>query len=174
MTFEGVRPSDVIVTLTRGLETIVSGIDAPVVRAHRWHAHFNQNGEPYARNRRAGLLQRFIVRPPLAWLVADHINGNPLDNRRFNLRVCSPSENARNAIGKGRSGLKGVSWNGKRWRARIMAPNGVERFLGAYNCPSEAARAYDAAALEYHGPFAWLNFPVEIDKEGELPLDVPF
>ena len=163
-----------IVTLTRGFETLISAVDAPAVRAHTWHAHFNQKGDAYARNRRVGLLQRFIACPPLPWLVVDHANGNTLDNRRCNLRVCTPGDNARNAIGKGRSGFKGVSWTGYRWRARIVAPNGGEITLGTFVDAGEAARAYDEAAREYHGPFAWLNFPVELPEDDDSAVDVPF
>ena len=57
-----------------------------------------------------------------AGVVVDHINRNPLDNRRCNLRICQPADNAKNT-GLGRnngSGFKGVSRTASgRWRARI-------------------------------------------------------
>ena len=106
------------------------------------------------------LLHRLIINSPLG-LHTDHINGDRLDNRRANLRVCTHAENARNRGGDSRnkSGYKGVnsSKNGKRWMAYIRLA-GKTTNLGTYDTKEEAARAYDEAALSLHGEFAWLNF----------------
>lgn len=64
---------------------------------------------------------------------------------------------------RSRSGFKGASWAGgriNRWQARIMR-NGKRVFLGNFDTPEEAARAYDAAARELFGDHARLNFPEE-------------
>lgn len=97
-------------------------------------------------------------------IVVDHVNGDGLDNRRSNLRLCSLAENNRNRRrGKDNtSGYKGVHWCRRRrlWRARIK--HGRRPVcLGFYKTPEEAARAYDGAAKTYHGEFALLNFPAE-------------
>lgn len=73
-----------------------------------------------------------------------------------------------------RTGYKGVNWSGaktRRWQARIMR-NGKRVFLGNFDSPEEAARAYDAAARELFGEFARLNFPDGAVQEapGELAL----
>jgi hypothetical protein len=102
----------------------------------------------------------------------DHINGNPLDNRKVNLRVCTRSENAINKKTRAdsRSGYKGVymSPNGKLIQAHIRPPgmNKGRLSLGYYKTLEEAARAYDANAYHHFGEFAKLNFPNEkINKD---------
>jgi len=114
----------------------------------------------YVRYKRE-MLHRLIVGAPVGEVV-DHINGDTLDNRRSNLRVCSRAENLWNA-GKRRhntSGFKGVCFDKRdgRWYARIRAVGRVHD-LGRYKTAEEAAMAYDAKAAELHGPFARLNFP---------------
>lgn len=95
----------------------------------------------------------------------DHIDGDRLNNRRSNLRLCSSAENSRNR-GKGKnntSGIKGVSEtpNG-RWRARIMI-NRKEINLGHYLTKEEAKIAYDNASPIIHGDFGRTN-EIEILK----------
>ena len=94
----------------------------------------------------------------------DHINGNPLDNRKSNLRICTNAENQRNrGVNKNNtSGYKGVCWakQNKKWKARIKH-NGKLIHLGYYKDKEEAARAYDKKAKELHGEYAYLNFPDE-------------
>ena len=90
----------------------------------------------------------------------DHVNGNGLDNRKCNLRICTPLENSRNkGVSKNnKSGFKGVSWfklNGK-WRAYIDV-DGKKVYLGFFNCSIKAAKAYNEAAVKYFGEFARLN-----------------
>jgi hypothetical protein len=90
----------------------------------------------------------------------DHINGDGLDNRKENLRLCCHSENLRNR-GKNvnnTSGFKGVvkQKNGKPWSAEITV-NYKHIHLGTFKTKIEAAKAYNVAALKYHGEFARLN-----------------
>jgi len=96
--------------------------------------------------------------------VLDHIDGNPANNAIANLRSATHRENQRNtrAHRDSRSGFKGVGWHPQRakWAAKIM----VDRqsiYLGLFDKPEDAARAYDAAAKQHHGKFARLNFPTE-------------
>ncbi|HEY3494805.1 MAG TPA: HNH endonuclease [Polyangiaceae bacterium] len=106
--------------------------------------------------------------------IVDHVNGNPLDARRANLRLVSPEQNSRNTHrSKNRKlgGFKGVFYieRVKRWSAQIGAgpkkPNGRAGLihLGMFKTGEDAARAYDRAALLFFGAHAALNFEAERD-----------
>lgn len=92
--------------------------------------------------------------------IVDHIDGNPLNNCRNNLRLASPLENSRNMKKKPgcSSDLKGAVWDKGRnkWKAEIRA-NGRRMHLGRFDTAEEAHAAYRAAALKYHGEFANLE-----------------
>ena len=89
-------------------------------------------------------------------VIVDHINGNPLDNRRNNLRLCNVTENARNH-GLNRNNTSGIAGVSKtacgKWRARITV-NGKEIQLGNYNTIEEAQTVRQEAEFKYYGEFS--------------------
>ncbi len=87
----------------------------------------------------------------------DHINGNRLDNRKENLRLCTHKQNQWNKPMKS-GDYKGVSKNAKLWDARLTTDKICHKFTG-FISPRDAAHAYDDFARTYHGEFARLNFP---------------
>lgn len=93
-------------------------------------------------------------------LVVDHIDGNPLNNRRENLRICTLRQNLlnRRSVSK-TSKFKGVCWSGRerKWRATIRHHRHIT--IGYFASEKEAAKAYDAMAIKSFGEYAWLNFP---------------
>jgi hypothetical protein len=92
----------------------------------------------------------------------DHRNGDPLDNRTANLRFCLHRLNMANRgpASTNKWGYKGVYKRQEResWRAKIKV-SGRAIQLGDHRSPEDAARAYDKAAREHFGEFAYLNFP---------------
>lgn len=88
--------------------------------------------------------------------VVDHINGNTLDNRKINLRLCTNDENLRNRkINKNcKSGVKGVRWHksSKKWLAQISY-NREMMYLGSFDDINDAALAYSEASKKYHGAY---------------------
>lgn len=105
-------------------------------------------------------MHREIMQTPME-LQTDHINGNKLDNRKENLRICTCSENQHNKkIYKNNlSGYKGVYFDKANncWRALIRI-NGKKIYLGTFYASKDAAKAYDIAAKKYFGEFAVFNF----------------
>jgi hypothetical protein len=94
------------------------------------------------------------------WPLTDHRDHNGLNNQRSNLRQVSGTQNQWNRRPAGSRLYKGTCWLPKegRWRARITV-NGQDRYLGRFASEAEAALAYDRAAAEAFGEFAYLNFP---------------
>lgn len=86
----------------------------------------------------------------------DHINGNPLDNRKINLRVCSHRENCMNQKKcKGNtSGTPGVSWykNTGKWKVQIVV-KGHHIHLGYFDDLEDATQCRRAAEEKYFGVF---------------------
>jgi hypothetical protein len=106
-------------------------------------------------------LANFVLNIPRGTEV-DHIDRNPLNNTRANLRVATRSQNVANTVKSRRSntGYRGAYKNGDRYHAQITL-NNKRIYLGSYATPEEAAIARDNAARLYHGEFAVLNFPDE-------------
>ncbi len=154
--------ASVSVPLTRGLFALVDEEDAQTVLSMTWHVwHGRRNRSPYAATNfpRPGggyrhlLLHRFVLREPAG--AVDHINGDTLDNRRANLRVCTAEQNAHNARLRldNQSGYKGVSYSKGRWMARVTA-HGTCHFLGLFDTPEAAAERCRQFRAAVHGEFA--------------------
>jgi hypothetical protein len=105
---------------------------------------------------------KFLSAHRLAWLITtgsfpddqiDHINGIRNDNRIENLRCATNSQNGANKKSCAVIGFKGVTLNGKRWRARVHY-NKKQFNLGTFDTPEEAHEAYCKKATEVHKEFA--------------------
>lgn len=92
----------------------------------------------------------------------DHKEHDTLDNRKSELRTCTPSQNNcnRRTRSDNNSGMKGVSWapKNKKWRVRVWLRGKVTN-LGLYRELPDAIQAYREGALAAHGPFAYVRIP---------------
>lgn len=124
-------------------------------RYHYAESKTNKRNQKTDRN----FMHRLIMDPPKG-MVVDHINGDGLDNRVSNLRVCTPAENSRNTIksANASSRFKGIHWDNesKKWRACISI-DGVRRHIGRFPTEKDAAEAYNIEAVKRYGKFAKLN-----------------
>lgn len=148
----------------KGMETIID-VDDYAAFCHRsFHIAYGWNKTPYVAfnmGKKKLRLHRVIMGNPEGFFV-DHINRNTLDNRKSNLRLATRSQNMANRISRtGSSKYKGVHWrpNISKWRAQIrMGEKGDKQLmLGYFDTEEEAALAYNAAALEKWGEYAFLN-----------------
>ncbi len=163
------------IPLTRGLVAIVDAADYDALSEFKWFALICGRGDFFyaARRMRMGeigwvsktpklvLMHRHILRPGIGVLV-DHIDHDGINNRRGNLREATASQNGANgSAARGHtSAFFGVTWSSAcaKWRARICVGR-QSIHLGVFASEVGAALARDAAARQYFGEFASLNFP---------------
>lgn len=158
------------IKLSNGGVALVDDADYCLISKYHWFSKIARSGNPNYTKYAASSVGRVTLRMHRVILGltnpkvrVDHENGNGLDNRRFNLRVATPSQNGgnrqtnRNNI----TGFKGVSpWplsTNFPFRARIRV-NGKLYLLGYFSTAVEAAHAYDSAAKKHFGEFARVNF----------------
>ena len=161
------------IPLTKNQFAIVDAADYEWLSRYTWSA--SHCGRTFYAARNAGgrpvLMHRLIMKPPKG-MVVDHIDGNGLNNRRSNLRICTQAENCRNRrpSSGGSSRFRGVyrCRVADRWIANLSVNNRTV-YVGLFADEVEAALARDAAARKHHGPYAWLNFPDGPPKAGRGP-----
>ncbi len=159
---------------------MVSGEDYDRLSRFKWHILFNGDGRrPYAvrnigtakhKTERIVWMHREIMGPQTGVSV-DHVDGNGLNNQRSNLRLCSTRQNQMNTMktAPASSTHKGV-WLRKdtgKCRAAIKVES-KRVFLGQFDTETDAAMAYDRAAILHFGEFARPNFPTPQPPESEL------
>lgn len=132
--------------------------DEDFVYFSQWSWNCDKKG--YVR-RRVGekmfYLHQEILCPKIGFEI-DHINRNPLDNRKSNLRYATRSQNMANRPPhkNNKSGFRGVMWHANRWQVYIKK-DGKEYYLGRFKDIKIAARVYDEAAKKFWGEFAFQN-----------------
>jgi hypothetical protein len=155
------------IPLTRDQYAIVDAHRFDELCRFNWYAQFAQHTKSfYARraewdpetkkNRTVGMVAQICGEKE----IRDHADGNTLNNREYNLRPVSESQNAcnRKVRSNSKSGFKGVTWHKrqKKYNVRITVL-GKTIELGSCTDPKKGAAIYNAAAVVYHGPFAKLN-----------------
>jgi hypothetical protein len=155
------------IKISKGMEVIVDDDDYDALSKYKWFYSTTgyaartvylgrENGKEIKKN--VKMHREILSAAPSS--IVDHIDGNPLNNTRSNLRIATPAENVRN---KRKNGTKKTKYKGVylrpengTWRVKIEK-NGKQYNIGHFSSEREAAIAYNKAALEMFGEFAKLN-----------------
>lgn len=157
------------IPLTKGKFAVVDAQDFDWLSEFKWQAVEDDNGRWYALckiwaggRQITRQMHRMILHEMNPKIYVDHRDRDGLNNRRSNLRRCTPRQNQANKVKEknSTSQYRGVYWNkqNRRWCAAIREDH-RKVWLGNFKDEREAALAYDAAAFRVHGEFARLNFP---------------
>lgn len=107
--------------------------------------------------------------------VADHINGQKLDCRGENLRICTAQQNAQNIRRQGgTSPFRGVFLSGKKWIAVVRQGKNTH-YLGRFSDEIEAAKAAEAKRKEvmpYAEPDPVLHDALAQNWQYRIPMKV--
>lgn len=166
-------PEGAVAIKVGGYVALVDDAAADMVSAHWWRPMVSKSGKVYAYTVVDGktvLMHRLILGTAKGFDTDHEDDKATLDNRRSNLRSATRAQNVANTPKLKRkdgrpftSIYRGVCWNKdqRRWQASIR-DKGRLRFLGRFDDESEAARAYDRAAVVVFGGIVKLNFPDEV------------
>ena len=158
---------------------LIDNCDYEWVRLFKWTPEERKNGLSVCRSRRNPSGSKHLVRihrdivRARSFEQVDHKNGNGLDNRRSNLRLCNNAQNQQNRIKRG-AGKCGTIYKGVFERKNKNGPSGryfayisinKKRYnLGSFGSDVDAAKEYDSKALYYFEGFSRLNFPISETK----------
>lgn len=99
-------------------------------------------------------------------ILCDHINRDPFDNRRKNLRICTYKQNMQNRRSLTGRKYKGIYYSKDReiWVAQIKIGDKIKN-IGRSISEEACAKIYDEWQKKLYGDFACLNFPEDADVQ---------
>ena len=132
------------IPLTKGATALVDDEDYEYLMQWRWHLHSAGYASRKPRGDKQYYMHRELIACPLGMEV-DHINRNPLDNRKQNLRAVPHWENMQNRPKQknNKTGFKGVYYDRRRklwWAMKVI--NRRKYYLGNFHAPAEAAMVF--------------------------------
>lgn len=152
------------IQLTQGKAALVGDADFEWLNQWKWLAWKGHNTFYAARNPAGGHKGRKLIFMHRQILdckddeQGDHEDHNGLNNQRYNLRICTHTQNLYNKIPRGKSKYLGVEVRKSgMFHARIRIDK-IRVYLGSFETEEAAAKAYDIAAKKHHKEFANLNF----------------
>lgn len=143
------------ISLPCGATALIDAHHRSLAAGYRWRS--DANGYVACKVGKVLIYLHRLLLGALPGSVVDHRNGDRLDNRESNLRICTHAENMRNRkVSKSNKlGIKGVWFDASRGRYRSELRAAGSRFsLGSFSTAAEAHAAYVTAAKLHHGEFA--------------------
>lgn len=161
-----IGPSIAYLQLTKGMFSLIDADCIPLLVGKNCYISI-QGYALTARKRVKIQIHRLLMKPP-ADMQVDHINGNPLDNRKSNLRLCTAAQNAKNRrVNKtSATGFRGVYYETrlKQYRA-YMYVDGRRMHLGLARTPEAAHAIHESKSIELIGEFT-RNFREIVARNG--------
>ncbi|MBD5583710.1 MAG: hypothetical protein HDQ88_01370 [Clostridia bacterium] len=149
-----------------GIILLISPCDVEKVKRYRWYigtrgyGHTEICGRSYTLSRYLMGLDNLDTGVCDAAYCVDHIDGDPVNNRRSNLRVCTPEQNRVNIQ------CRGYSRNPDGTYSAYIRVNKKLLYLGRARTEEAAQQLRRAAEIKYRGEFAprrgkeWLAYAV--------------
>jgi len=145
------------IPLTQGKYALVDDEDYMLVSQYKWYAHKERNTwyaccDIYFTPKYKKCLRMHRLILGLGWFdkrQGDHVDHNGLNNRRFNLRICTHQQNLQN-----RKGVKGVYYHKKAWMA-IIGINGKSVYLGRFKRKKDALATRKKAEQKFFKEFTY-------------------
>lgn len=141
-------------------EILIDDEDFNKVSKYTWRIRWDGRAHSQIRGKMT-LLHRYILDAPNGFQV-DHIDGNPLNNRKVNLRLCTNSQNQMNS--KKRSNCKS-KYKGVTFRKGMYVLHVRGKHIRAFQNEMDAAIGYDIIAKQLYGEFCRPNFPDGLSKK---------
>jgi len=143
-----------------GYDFIFDDLGLKLLDSQSWRLNI-RHGRPRLCQSGRGLMyfHRMLTNAP-SGMEVDHINGNPLDQRMENLRICTKSQNLMNSkkSTRNKTGYKGVSFDNservKRPYRVFIRRDGKNVSLGNYSTAEEAHEVYKIASKMEYGEYA--------------------
>jgi hypothetical protein len=158
-----------LIHLTQGKFALVDREDYFKLLLKKWHLQKYPHNKCYAATSKRHTktkcdtikMHRFIMNVTESKVLIDHKDGNGLNNQKSNLRIANAAQNRANSVkckNKKSSIYQGVCWveERKKWRVKINV-NRKQIQLGYFKEETDAAKAYNEAAIKYFGEFAKPN-----------------
>ena len=135
------------IQLTQGKYTIVDNEDFEYLNQFNWHFDgFYAGRNIRVNNNKTRIrMHREVAKTPKGY-VTDHLNGDKLDNRKGNLKICTQSENQKRMkkFTTNKTGVSGVHWD--KSRQKFLASkcfNGKRTNIGRFDSLIKAKKAYE-------------------------------
>jgi hypothetical protein len=146
-----------VIVLSKGEEFVclIDTKDLEIIKSLGTSWHINISGNNYksvrtdkqVNGKKVSITMANLIMSPPTGMIVDHVNRNPLDNRKENLRVIPSWGNSQNIslLSNNKSGIRGVSWHKKlgKWRAKAVI-NKKHHHLGYFENIEEAEKVVTA------------------------------
>lgn len=132
---------------------LVDKVDYENVKLYSWYKSVRWYVEVRSWKKLIKLHRFLFSKEKIEWMVIDHINWNPLDNRRINLRICTQAQNMMNS----RQRTWKYKWIYFDKRVNKFVASCGKKYIWRFINEKDAAYAYNIEAKKQYWEYAFLN-----------------